>query len=145
MGLTWVLSAPDEPHVGPMNLALRVILKRCKVLMHLCTPHTSLLPGQRADFFRLRHSKFQLYMQSIFQFGPTAFPDSKVHGANMGPIWGRQDQGEPHLGPMDFAIWVLNDTSITDTVPYPTTHVIIMLNVDIKWHDDMFFLLSGVF
>ena len=23
MGPTWVLSAPDEPHIGPMNLALR--------------------------------------------------------------------------------------------------------------------------
>ena len=33
-------------------------------------------------------------------------PDSKVHGANMGPIWGRQDPGWPHVGPMDFAIWV---------------------------------------
>ena len=32
-------------------------------------------------------------------------PDSKVHGANMGPNWGRQDPGEPHVGPMDFAIW----------------------------------------
>ena len=25
MGLTWVLSAPDGPHVGPMNLAIRVV------------------------------------------------------------------------------------------------------------------------
>ena len=25
MGPTWVLSAPDGPHVGPMNLAIRVI------------------------------------------------------------------------------------------------------------------------
>ena len=33
------------------------------------------------------------------------FPDSKVHGANMGPIWGRQDPGGPHVGPMNFAIW----------------------------------------
>ena len=32
-------------------------------------------------------------------------PDSKVHGANMGPIWGGQDPGGPHVGPMDFAIW----------------------------------------
>ena len=32
-------------------------------------------------------------------------PDSKVHGANMGPIWGRQDSGRPHVGPMNFAIW----------------------------------------
>ena len=23
-------------------------------------------------------------------------PDSKVHEANMGPIWGRQDPGGPH-------------------------------------------------
>ena len=32
-------------------------------------------------------------------------PDSKVPGANMGPIWGRQDPGELHVGPMNFAIW----------------------------------------
>ena len=24
----------------------------------------------------------------------------------MGPIWGRQDPGGPHVGPMDFVIWV---------------------------------------
>ena len=35
------------------------------------------------------------------------YPDSKVHGANMGPIWGRQDPGGSHVGPMNFAIWVL--------------------------------------
>ena len=32
-------------------------------------------------------------------------PDSKIHGANMGSIWGRQNPGEPHVGPMNFAIW----------------------------------------
>ena len=37
-----------------------------------------------------------------------AFPGSKVHGANMGPIWGRQDPGGRHVGPMNFAIWVSN-------------------------------------
>ena len=36
------------------------------------------------------------------------FPDNKAHGANMGPIWGRQDPGGPHVGPMDFALWVKN-------------------------------------
>ena len=35
------------------------------------------------------------------------FPDSKLRGANMGPIWGRQDPGGPHAGPMNFAIWVV--------------------------------------
>ena len=32
-------------------------------------------------------------------------PDSKVRGANMGPIWGRQDPGGPHVGPMNVVIW----------------------------------------
>ena len=32
-------------------------------------------------------------------------PDSNVHGVSMGPIWGRQDPGWPHIGPMNFAIW----------------------------------------
>ena len=27
-------------------------------------------------------------------------PDSKVHGTNVWPIWGRQDPGGPHVGPM---------------------------------------------
>ena len=34
------------------------------------------------------------------------FPDNKVHGANMEPIKGQQDRGGPHVGPMNFAIWV---------------------------------------
>ena len=32
-------------------------------------------------------------------------PDNKVHGADMGPIWGRQDPVVPHVGPMNFVIW----------------------------------------
>ena len=34
------------------------------------------------------------------------YPDNKVRGANIGPIWGRQDPGGPLVGPMNFAIWV---------------------------------------
>ena len=33
-------------------------------------------------------------------------PDSKVPGANMWPIWDRQDPGGPHVGPMNFVMWV---------------------------------------
>ena len=32
-------------------------------------------------------------------------PDSKVHGANKGPIWSRQDLSGPHGDPMNLAIW----------------------------------------
>ena len=31
---------------------------------------------------------------------PDSHPDSKVHGANMGPIRGPQDPGGPHVGPI---------------------------------------------
>ena len=40
---------------------------------------------------------------------PNTYPDNKVHGTNMGPIWGRQDPGGPHVGPMNL---VIRDTLI---------------------------------
>ena len=41
-------------------------------------------------------------------------PDSKVHWVNMGPIWGRQDAGGPHVGTMNFAIRQYNWTTKLD-------------------------------
>ena len=49
---------------------------------------------------------FHLFYYSIIG-EPSA--DSKVHGANMGPIWGWQDPGAPHVGVMNFAIWINMD------------------------------------
>ena len=37
--------------------------------------------------------------------GTIITPESKVYGAYMGPTWGRQDPGGPHVGPMNLAIW----------------------------------------
>ena len=37
-------------------------------------------------------------------------PDSKVHGANMGPTWVLLSPGGPHVGPMNLAIWDLLST-----------------------------------
>ena len=34
------------------------------------------------------------------------YPNSKLHWSDMGPIWGRQDPGGPHVGPINLAIWV---------------------------------------
>ena len=48
--------------------------------------------------------------------------DTKVHGANMGAIWGRQDPGGPHVGPMNFVIWVFWLTDIIHwAIPVATT------------------------
>ena len=44
------------------------------------------------------------------------YPKPKVHGANMGPIWGRQEPDGPHVGPMNLAIWVCRATSPSQTV-----------------------------
>ena len=42
-------------------------------------------------------------------------PDSKIHVANMGPTWGRQDPGGLHVGHTSLAIW---DISISQVMIY---------------------------
>ena len=49
----------------------------------------------------------------VWQIQEPYTPDSKVHEANMGPIWGRQDPGGPHVGSMNFAIWAITVTPCT--------------------------------
>ena len=50
------------------------------------------------------------------------FPDSKVRGANMGPIWGRQDPVGSHCGPMNLAIWVGVELDISWHVQFHTIY-----------------------
>ena len=54
------------------------------------------------------HLEFLLVVgaSSHVKYKSDVYPESKVHGAYMGPIWGRQDPDGPHVGPMDFATWV---------------------------------------
>ena len=52
------------------------------------------------DSCQVKHCELRVY--------PTFnIPDSKFHGANMGPIWGRQDPGGPHVGHRNLAIWAI--------------------------------------
>ena len=44
-------------------------------------------------------------MKTIVRCNGSPYPDNKVHGANMGPTWGRQDPGGPHVGHVNLAIW----------------------------------------
>ena len=57
--------------------------------------------------FNTGSSQYSLSVSSSHPITDYNCPDSKVHGANMGPIWGRQDPGGPHVGPMNFIIWVI--------------------------------------
>ena len=47
---------------------------------------------------------------------PPPPPDTKAYGANMGPTWGRQDPGKPHVGPMNLAISVCVKTTTNDNL-----------------------------
>ena len=62
------------------------------------------LEGQSVDSWS-RDSILSLSGMASRSHDTYAVPDNKVHGANMGPIWGRQDPGGPHGGPMNFVIW----------------------------------------
>ena len=43
----------------------------------------------------------------MLRFHRIPYPDSKVHGGYMGFIWGRQELGGPHVGPMILVVWVI--------------------------------------
>ena len=59
---------------------------------------------------------FRVYVTVIYylevRYPQCCHPGSKIYGAKIGPIWGRQDPGGPHVGPMNFAIWELNSKAI---------------------------------
>ena len=49
-----------------------------------------------------------LVLRRIYSsLGLNDYPDSKVHGTNMGSSWGRQDPGGSHVGPINFGIWII--------------------------------------
>ena len=65
--------------------------------------------GARLVWYHRLYSGQQIYSpvaKSLAVFKQNT--DSKVPGATMGPIWGQQDSSEPHVGPMNFAIWEVN-------------------------------------
>ena len=97
----------------------------------------------------LRDDKWQDYIgktsMTTVHHGNT--PKSKVHGANMGPIWGRQDSGGPHVGPMNFAIWDHTSPTLNYTQPHTVTssgcfHVEHTLELEKMplWHKNYFLL-----
>ena len=45
------------------------------------------------------------YMENPTKVLENGDPDSKIHGANVGPTWGRQNPGGPHVSHTDLAIW----------------------------------------
>ena len=51
---------------------------------------------------QLHHSKLVRLLIHLVWAIINDFPDSKVHGASMGPTWDPQDPGGPHVGHMNW-------------------------------------------
>ena len=92
-----------------IDIPLAKAIEFC-LICHIINPSIWYFQGGSA--LRLFHRETESYMMAeglfhdrITEDGKGAIPDSRVHGANMGPIWGRQDPDWPHVGPMNFAIW----------------------------------------
>ena len=134
MGPTWGRQDPGGPHIGPMNFAIWGVLSYYTRLSFVrFPPYTSdfasklvVVVAKNADSWSTSDGGPCFFLsESIFKWGavtwqgwegtrmaaPTmatrrhTIPDNKAHRANMGPIWGRQDPGGPHVGPMNFVIW----------------------------------------
>ena len=102
----------DSPHKGLVMCSLDVSL-----MLAWTSCWTNSPVGSDLRYFKIHATSHHFYeisctlskhQSKLFSrhWCPMLFPDSKVHGANMGPIWGWQDPGGPHVGPMNFAIWV---------------------------------------
>ena len=63
-------------------------------------------------------------------------PESKVLGANMGPIWGRHDPGGQHVDPMNFIEWVVERGVIWHARFGSTLLRTCWYNVNLKRHPD---------
>ena len=92
MALTWHLitywlSTSQMPYCQPIS---RQVIKSLLA-------NTGLVWNSQADW------QYWVYCGACF-FPNCSSPDCKVHGTYMGPTWGRQDPGGPHVGPMNLAI-----------------------------------------
>ena len=115
----WKFRLQNVGHVVPFLMWYTFIISSYESLyrdavdptIHPCSPQTAQLSGEggcKCTFI---------------------IPDSKVHGANMGPIWGRQDPGGPHVGPMNFAIWDVSQKYTDSFAVLLIVHTIVLSTV----------------
>ena len=87
------MSAPDGPHVGPMNLAIKKMLWLCMSPENPVAVNNSRPAGMKKSN---GHWPLEWGIEAQIV---SVYPGSKVHGAYMGPTWGRQVPGWPQVGP----------------------------------------------
>ena len=93
-----------------------MILKLTTLLQDLSVCHIGLITKCLVSLkYNWSSSKHGTLLHSV--------PDNKIHGANMGPIWGRQDRGGPHVGPVNLAIWGALKKTSTVYFKFQTIHI----------------------
>ena len=65
-------------------------------------------------FCKIPIDRLMLLISPLYRNPRDLSPDSKVHGANMGPTWGRQVPDGSHIGPTNLAIWVSSQKVVKD-------------------------------
>ena len=82
---------------GFINLVVPCSILNC--IITLCQQEAKLSRDESGNCGRNEANGAAILMKAA-----QSNPDSKIHGANMGPIWGRQDPCVPHVGPMNLVI-----------------------------------------
>ena len=62
--------------------------------------------GWKSLFRDMHPDNLSIFCQIPKLMYPWWSPDSKSHGTNMGPVWVLSAPDGPHVGPMNFVIWV---------------------------------------
>ena len=100
------------------------LLQSCtkpSILFYLLVPHISMSNVQYLEYIGIVRTASMPDLMVCANIGLATryspalfcnFPESKGHGANMGPTWGRQDPGGPHVGHVNLAIWVAYQTPL---------------------------------
>ena len=91
MGPAWVLSAPDGPHVGPLNLAMGEVNLNREVLLQ-CLLYITMTSHEHREVWN--HQSFDCLYNSLCRLTPKKYPSphywSFVRGIYWWPVNSRQ-------------------------------------------------------
>ena len=97
-------------HVHSMCILLQLLNCNVHGVVCMLSMCTCSCPGDDKRWSERREKCDWRHQGPVYSLN--IIPDSKVHGANMGLTWGRQDPGGPHVGPINLAIREIRSSKI---------------------------------
>ena len=71
--------------------------RQCSIKLYM-QPQCNFILGNTNGLLQ----SYRIYIRDAWKW---QWQQTRVHGANMGPIWGRQDPVGPHVDPINLPIW----------------------------------------